>query len=227
MDGQVRSLRQGQVSEDEVRGLLGRFADAYKTRATLEVLAETDSSSYYDIFVASGDLEVAGDLDMMKEEAGVLVVDGSLTVQGAYSDYDDPETFLLVTGDMSARDVQTAGWLEVHGNLTVGSLIGDYNDCGAWIGGDVRARLFYGEEHHFTIGGRLMAGAVIGRPRLDIAVMPPVIELDDVLLLHHLDPELVDTEEDDDGNIIAVGGIDFRAIKQRVAAGIPLRVTQP
>ncbi|MEU2913380.1 hypothetical protein ACWCQ0_36445 [Streptomyces massasporeus] len=78
-----------------------------------------------------------------------------------------------MTGSMRARDVVTAGRLEVHGDLSTDRLIGDYNDCGAHISGDVHARLFYGEHHHFTIGGALSAHAVIGRPRLEIAPHQP------------------------------------------------------
>lgn len=45
---------------------------------------------------------------------------------------------------------------------------------------------------------------------------------DDPRLLDYLDPELLEQDEDDDGNPV-VAGIDGQALKERVSAGIPLR----
>lgn len=85
-------------------------------------------------------------------------------------------THMLVPsgGDMRARDVITTGYLEVGGRLATGTLIGDYNDCTARIGGDVHARVFYGADHYFTIGGRLTVDAVLMLdPHItDVAVRP-------------------------------------------------------
>ncbi|MCX4967416.1 hypothetical protein OHA98_22155 [Streptomyces sp. NBC_00654] len=154
---------------------------------------------------------------------------GDLVVDGAYGDSDDPGSFLLVTGNMRARDVVTADWLQVHGNPSTDRLIGDYNHYSAHIGGDVHARLFCGEEHHFTIGGALIANAVIGEPRLEIVTPPTVIEIDDTRMLKHFDRDLLDVygDEDDDGNVIScVDGFDyFSELKRRVNAGLPLRTT--
>lgn len=208
------------MSEDEARALLARINHDYNARYTLEALARDPWSP--DILVADGDLHVAGDLILLAERALVLAVSGSLLVDGLYRDYDSPESFLLVSGDMRARDVITTGWLEVRGSLEAGTLIGDFNDCAARIGGDVRVRVFYGEEHHFTIGGSLTADALLDLGHLDIAVTPPVMDLDDPGLLGYLDPELLEEGEDDDGNPV-VDGVDGEALKKRVAAGIPLR----
>jgi len=180
-----------------------------------------------EVFVVDGDLDLPGDLDLFAEGAYLLVVLGNLSVGGVYRDYDDPESFLFVTGDMRARDVITAGWLEVRGSLTTGRLIGDYNDCGARIDGDVRAELFYGEEHHFNIGGELRADIIVGRPRLTIAAQPTaVIPLDDNRLLRHFDRPLLRLFEDTDRHgkaIVEVDGFrDFKELKRRVAAGLPL-----
>ena len=55
------------------------------------------------------------------------MVCGDLAVDGVFSDFlygddDDPGSHLLVTGDMRARGVITAGWMEVHGSLACGRL---------------------------------------------------------------------------------------------------------
>ncbi|MFH9202030.1 hypothetical protein ACH4KO_10070 [Streptomyces anulatus] len=228
MIANVRSYKKNQVSRAEVITAIGRFHDDYKIK---HVTAALDESEDYtgDVWFVDGDLHIPGDLDLTDESVYLLVVLGDLVVDGAYGDSDDPESFLLVTGNMRARDVVTGGWTEVHGELRADRLIGDYNDCSAYIGGDVHAQLFYGEEHHFTIGGALIANAVIGEPRLEIATRPAVIDIDDPRMLEHFDRDLLDVydEEDDDGNeITCVDGFDdFHELKRRVNAGLPLRTT--
>ncbi|GAA4698808.1 hypothetical protein [Phytohabitans rumicis] len=218
-------MRQGQVTEAEVRAAVGMFREAYKAKQVIAALAEFE---HYvtDVLLVDGDLHVPGDLDLSDERAYLLVVRGDLTVGGYYGDSDDPESFLLVTGDMRARDVVTGGWLEVHGDLHTGRLIGDYNDCSALIGGDVHAELFYGEEHWFTVEGRVNANVVVGSPRMS-GKAPAGLELDDVRLLEYFDRELlcVDDDTDDDGSpLVEVDGFqDFGALKRRVWAGQPLK----
>ena len=220
----ARSLRQGQVTKAEVRAAIGLFHEPHKAKQVIAALDDFDSY-VTDVLLVDGDLHTPGDLDLTDERAYLLVVRGDLTVGGYYGDSDDPESFLLVTGTMHARDVVTAGWLEVHGDLHTGRLIGDYNDCSALIGGDVHAELFYGEEHWFTVGGRVDANVVIGRPRMS-GNRPTGLELDDVRLLEHFDRELLrvhdDTDEDGTPLVEVDGFRDFRALKRRVRAGQPL-----
>jgi hypothetical protein len=217
----TRSYKQGQVSRAEAVAAIRLFREQHKRASVTKALDEIQDY-ISDFLLVDGDLHVPGDLDLTDQGIYVLAVLGDLTVDGAYGDSDDPESMLLVTGNMTARDVVTAGFLEVHGDLDTGRLIGDYNDCDAYIGGDVRANLFYGEEHFFTIGGTLVAEAVIGRPRLEIANEPAGIELDDPRLLEHFDRELLRMDEED-GTVYVDGLRDFREVKRRVAAGLPLR----
>lgn len=221
-----RSYKKSQVSRADVITAISRFRVDYKIKHVTAALDEIEDYTG-DILLVDEDLHVPGDLDLAQERAYLLVVLGDLVVDGVYGDSDDPESFLLVTGNMRARDVVTAGWLEVHGDLSTDRLIGDYNDCSAYVGGDVHARLFYGEEHHFTIGGALSANAVIGRPRLEIATSPAVIGMDDLRMLEHFDRDLLRVLDDHDNNgnaITSVDGFrDFRELKRRVNAGLPLR----
>lgn len=223
------SFTAGQVSRAEILAAIDGFREEYKAEQITEALDEIGDYNS-DILYVAGDLHIEGDLDLAAEGALLLIVNGNLRVDGAYTDQDDPETYLLVTGDMHARDVVTAGWLEVHGDLRVGRLIGDYNDCSAYIGGDVLADLFYGEEHFFTIEGELGADVVIGQPRLMIDDEPAGIDLDDPRLLEHFDRELLRILEDtaDDGTpIIEVDGIEnFREVKRLVMQGAPLKTPQ-
>ncbi|MFH8520651.1 hypothetical protein ACH4CE_37590 [Streptomyces gelaticus] len=228
MTANVRSYKKSQVSQAEVITAIGRFHEDYKIKHVTAALDEIEGYTG-DIWFVDDDLHIPGDLDLTDESVYLLVVLGDLVVDGAYGDSDDPESFLLVTGNMRARDVVTGGWLEVHGDLRTDRLIGDYNDCSAYIGGDIHARLFYGEEHHFTIGGALIANAVIGRPRLEIATPPAVIGLADLRILEYFDRDLLRVFDDHDNNgnaITCVDGLDdFSELKRRVNAGLPLRTT--
>ncbi|ROO86883.1 hypothetical protein EDD29_4465 [Actinocorallia herbida] len=221
----VRSLRRGQVTEAEARAAVRLFHEPHKAKAVDGALDDIEDYET-DVLVADGDLHVPGDLDLTDEGAYLLIVHGDLIVDGCYGDGDDPESFLLVTGGMRARDVVTAGWLEVHGDLRTGRLIGDYNDCSALIGGDVHADLFYGEEHWFTVEGRVHANVVVGTPRMS-ANRPAGLPLDDVRLLDHFDRDLLrvldDTAEDGTPLVDVDGFRDFHALKRRVRAGLPLR----
>ncbi|WP_326769402.1 hypothetical protein OG978_36905 [Streptomyces sp. NBC_01591] len=226
MIANVRSYKKNQVSQAEVITAIGRFRSDYKIKRVTAALDEIDE---YDIWFVDGDLHIPGDLDLTHEHVWLLVVLGDLVVDGTYGDSDDPELFSLVTGNMRARDIVTAGWLEVHGDLRTDRLIGDYNDCSAYIGGDVHAQLFYGENHHFTIGGALIANAVIGEPRLEIATPPAAIDIDDPRMLEHFDRDLLrvfDDHDENDNAITYVDGFDdFHELKRRVNAGLPLRTT--
>lgn len=242
LDG-TRSFNKVEVTVDELRAALARSREAHAVRRLTEYLDEFDgfddpdevdeaelrAGVLYDLQVADGDLHVRGGFNSKTAGVQLLVVFGDLVVDGAYEDYVDPQSFVLVTGSLRARDVVTAGWLEVHGSLTADRVIGDYNDCGACIGGDVRAGLFYGENHSFTIGGRLVCDVVVGWPQLKISSPPDTLALDDRRLLDHLDRELLRTYEDlDDAGerVLAVDGIrDFAAIKRRVRDGEPLKMS--
>jgi hypothetical protein len=63
----VRSFRRGQVTADEVRGLLPLLRDGgeYKSEEIIAGMAEIDSYAG-DILIADGDLHVAGDLDLYR-----------------------------------------------------------------------------------------------------------------------------------------------------------------
>ncbi len=221
----ARSLRSGNVTSDEVRELVPLIRTKGVGGGIREMVDELDSYDG-DIYIHDGDLTIAGDFDA--GELGVLLlwVKGTLTVEGGYRDTDDPQTIVVVTGDLRARDVVTAGFLEVHGNMTVtGRVIGDYNDCQAWIGGDLTCSLFYPEEHYFNVGGWFRATTVLGNSKHRVSSPHPVtdgIGMGDARILEFLDRELVNVHEDD-GELDVDGLKDFGALKRRVIAGAPLR----
>jgi hypothetical protein len=222
----ARSLKLGQVGMAEILVVVATCPERIR-RQLREGLDDLDDHGG-DVQIVDGDLHVAGDLDLHHEGIYLLVVRGSLNVDGAYCDSDDPASCLVVTGSMKVRDVVTAGWLEVQGDLEVsGSLIGDYNDCAAHIGGKVRTHLFYPEEHAFDVAGSFTAEVAIGNHlRLTAARKPRFIPMSDPRLADVFDQALIRFHDDEDEHgrpISIVDGLrDFRELKRRVRAGEPL-----
>jgi len=134
------------VRGDAVQGLLehSRFPE------TAGYYLEEGESA----LVHHGDLRVPGDLVIPLHDDGPfhLVVLGDLLVDGRYADCDDPACSVLVTGSMRAQVVVTNGRLEVGGDLTADLVLGDYNDHLCQIGGTLRCRVFFPEEHFFEAG---------------------------------------------------------------------------
>lgn len=190
-----------------------------------------------DVRVAEGHLHLDADLDTFEHHRlGLLIVTGDLVIRGGYFDADHPPMILLVLGSMTVGRMITAGWLDVLGDLTVtGPLIGDYNDCSARIGGDVRCELFYPENHHFEVGGRLATPIALGNKwRLAAAEPIEFVGEQDAELLDVLDRDLVVADEerwtDDDGKPqreLVVEGIDFGELRERVRLGRPIARTRP
>jgi hypothetical protein len=153
-----RSWLAGEATIEEIRALTGSFDGA-------EPLFEDDLliESAYDIVVADGDLNVGGDLDTFKQNLIGLVVRGNLTIGGLYSDVDDPATGVFVLGNMKCARMITTGELGVQGSLeATEALAGFYNDYSATVGGDVITPILHPENHHFEVGGRLLADHVVG-----------------------------------------------------------------
>lgn len=126
-------------------------------------------SGAYRVLEIQGDLHVAGDLSTFAAKLVGLIVHGDLTVEGTFSDCDDPQTLTLVGGALRARTIFTSGQLEVGGAVSCEHLLGDYNDFSAELRGPVSARLFVPEHHHFQLGGPLRIGMSIGAPGLEDA----------------------------------------------------------
>jgi hypothetical protein len=204
-------LIDGSISAAEIAALAERSINPEIARAMLE------QSGIYDVRVAAGDLEISGDLSTFGAKLRGLVVGGSLRVRGRYSDFDDPASFTLVLGDFEADEVFTAGRLEVRGNATVrGALVGDENDYSATIGGDLRARLFYPEEHFFEVGGEARFGAAVGNSD---RINREVVFTDGPALREILVDEVLYIESDDDELIVE---LDSNAARARFRAREPL-----
>ncbi len=220
-----RGLKTGTLTLEEARKLAGLFELKPMSRVICDLLTEIE---HYDgdFLVHDGDLHIEGPLAVHELSCVVLIVRGRLTVDGCYSDADDPQTITLVEGDFNAKGVVTAGFLEVHGDANVvGPFLGDYNDCNARISGTLRCELFYPEEHFFEVGG-FEAKVALGnvKHRVKGAKVTDVFEMDDPRLLQHFDRVLLRTVEED-GKVDVDGFADYGQVRKRVKAGIPLRAS--
>jgi hypothetical protein len=102
----ARSVKRGSLDAATIAGLGNHGRIDVANRSIAEVAAGVRRSNG-DVFLHEGDLHVAGDFDAAAEGVVLLVVRGSLLVDGAYTDRDDPQTIVLVEGDLRARDVVT------------------------------------------------------------------------------------------------------------------------
>jgi hypothetical protein len=213
----LRSFKRGTLSSDEIAALAS-LARRKHTPGMIKATAAGVANWYTDAFVCDGDLHLDSFHSGLLKVA-LLVVKGDLIVDGHYQDSDDPECLVLVTGDLKAKSLITAGWLEVHGDLLVeDALIGDYNDCSAEIFGDVRARFFYPEEHFFTVHGSLDATHNFGKYRVEASNKAEALDICDERVLSVLDNSLFFVERDE-GEIIDLGLEDFGELKRRVREG--------
>lgn len=120
-----------------------REAAADERARIRESLAGTLAGYHFDdesarVLVHDGDLVVRGDFD----NGDLLVVRGSLTVEGSYDDYREGIGVLVVQGDMHAHDLYSWGAIRVAGDLRVGGvLMTVYNDFSFEVAGKVDARL--------------------------------------------------------------------------------------
>ncbi|MDF5755311.1 hypothetical protein [Spongiactinospora sp. TRM90649] len=164
-----------------------------------------DFADEQEIRLYEGGLRVAGDLESVTDDDWVpynVIVDGDLTVAGDLSWWDGASgNFLLVTGDVRARNVILAGCPDVvvRGDLVVsGGVQGSYGDDGGAL----------------TVRGRTQAQIIINtlyfnmsfgsQPEAVLAANPsstscPVDftddELADVVLPEFLDGDYVDTRK--------------------------------
>jgi hypothetical protein len=215
---ELRSCKRGTLSPDEIVAL-APLAKGKHTPKMLKAIAKDVSNWYTDAYLSDGDLHLDSFHSSLLKVA-LLIVKGDLIVDGHYQDSDDPECLVIVTGDLKAGSMITAGWLEVHGNLVVeDALVGDYNDCSAEIFGDVRSRFLYPEEHFFKVHGSLRSQYALGNKyRLESSNPVELIDMSDERVLSILDNDLFFVEQDGD-EIIDLGLEDFGELKRRIRAG--------
>lgn len=187
------------------RPSLTAYLETYDQRADIdpERIAIYDGDLHLDCF------------DTFDEHLSILVVDGDLTVDGYFGDSEYPESFILVTGALRARDLLVSGWLEVLGPTTITrALFGSGNHCLTWFGGDVSCDLFYPENHAFEFAGGFTPRGLFGQ-RADRS--SPAF-LTGTRIHDWLAPALVRTYDDEGPELV-----DYGELKQRIRTDQPLR----
>ncbi|MFY0564191.1 WD40/YVTN/BNR-like repeat-containing protein [Archangium lansingense] len=119
-----------------------------------------------------------------------LIIDGDVTVEGAVMNAEmDFGPFLLVRGDLRARDVACGGsQVRVEGALTLsGALFGFYNHGSIVVEGPTQAACVLTEEHAIRLEGGLVSPVVPGGKFLEVSgkAVP-----EEPLALQQLSPEL-------------------------------------
>lgn len=116
-----------------------------------------------DLVVHDGDLTLDQLQTGKRPFLGLLIVRGDLIVEGLYRDCLDPESTVIVTGDLRAERLISEGFLEVHGSVLVEreALWRDNDGC-AEIFGDLRAAFLFTKYHAVKVHGRVLAPLVLG-----------------------------------------------------------------
>lgn len=187
-----------------------------------------------DVLFHDGDLEIGGDFRTGIEPwTQMLVVHGDLVVGGLLEDCLDPESLIVVTGDLRAGNLITEGWLEVQGGVTVdGCVLFEDNDCIAHIVGDLTAGLIFTQYHHVEVGGQVTAPLIAGDDR---RIWSPhrfaFVKQTDPSLVPLLVPEVLSIGGDASGEFgedWCLDYVDSRAMADLIRAGkSPLRAGAP
>jgi hypothetical protein len=159
------------IVEDEAKAMFGDVADAIA--ATNE---KGDQGGVIDLeSICSGEMRVHdGDLDLdelrLRAEGPSLFVDGNLVVRGLI-EQEFRAGFLVVFGDLEARDVATTAQIFVTGNLTVhGTLYGNCTNYATSVLGHTRAKAIVSAKGHLfgSYGGRTAERVVDLRSRTEL-----------------------------------------------------------
>lgn len=216
---QLKSLKSGTFSIDDAVALSGRAKTDYVASMFAKIPAKMNGGYDVDVLYASESVTIEGDFKNFWNGTNgyvFLFVAGDLVVHGVFQDFGgEPETIVVVEGDLKAKNLVTAGFLEVHGNVDVEETIaGLYNDCCANIFGHLNARVLHTGEHHFEVGGVAKAEFAYS-PRIKVSNTLPTMS--DEEWAAKLDPELFDGGEDEDGWWLDY--IDEGEVAARVADG--------
>ena len=197
---------------------------AIKQATARAVERTTGAQTGLDGVVHDRDLVMPGDLDTAKRRLALLVVRGDLTVDGCFADSLNPESVVIVTGNLRARRLVSTGYLEVHGDVIVEEEAVFFgNESCAAIGGDLRAAFVLSQQHTLDLGGRVHAPLVIGdathiRSPHDFDVVKDT----DERLIGLLVRDLLDVV--DDNGEPALHGTHVLELARRVRAGRSVRL---
>lgn len=166
----ARSFLNKTLSLDELRAAVkasarGKHAGGSVRRAAERLIEQAAAGDdlHSDLVVHEGALALQELRTGTRPFLGLLVVRGDLVVEGLFRDCLDPESTVIVTGDLRAERLISEGFLEVHGSVVIEreALWLDNDGC-AEIFGDLRAAFAYTKYHSVKVHGQVVAPLVLG-----------------------------------------------------------------
>jgi hypothetical protein len=159
----AKSAKAGQLDAGFAERVMALIGDAGATTPLAEAMLDEIVNNETDTLYHEGSLELEDLSDWDALGISNLIVNGNLTIKNSLVLSDDPGALLVVLGNLSAANVQTAGGLVVTGDLQVsGCLFGDYNHGSTYVRGSLSARLFYPEEYFFEVCGETAFAVAFG-----------------------------------------------------------------
>jgi len=238
MLSEIPSFLHNTLTPDDLRAALalakGEYADASVRRAAeraIERAATAGDALSADLIVHRGDLRLPTLQTGVAPFVGLLIVDGDLVVDGLFADSLDPDSTMIVTGDLRAERLISRGFLEVHGSVHVAreALWLDNDGC-AEIFGELHASFLYTKYHSVRVHGGLHADLVLGDdPRFESETPYAFVDEGDDgrkrwLLARLPRAALVlegDPDEDDEDDW-CIDFVDHRVLRTLVTAGEPV-----
>ena len=159
-----------EVTLAELRDAVKRVAKGKFAGGTIKKCAERLLKSaevddlHSELVLHEGDLKLDKLHTGRKPFLGLLIVEGDLVLEGLFQDCLDPESTVIIGGDLRADRLISEGQLEVGGSVIVEreALWRDNDGC-AEIFGDLRAgKLLYTKYHAVKIHGKVVAPMILG-----------------------------------------------------------------
>jgi hypothetical protein len=223
----ARSVRRGTATLDEIDDIARNLARGEHTRIVLAGLVKTwradGDYANADLYLHDGDLAIDGDFDTTDVDPYIrlLVVTGDLIVRGRYEDALNPESMVIVTGDLRAENAITEGSLEVHGDIEIGrhAILFD-NDCCTYVHGDLTAgELIYSCQNFAMVSGRVTAPLIIGKGLITSPHEMDIFADDDERLMSRLVPAAMNIIDDEPDEEPVIDYLEHEAIIDLVRAG--------
>lgn len=157
-----KSSKKGEINQELIDTFFSLSQDTQIKDILEECLVDIEDSML-DTIYHKGDVKLSKTFDTYEHRLCNIIIDGDLYIEGTLSTYYHPRTLIFVTGNVFVDNVISGGYLIVNKDLIVKkALIGDYNHGQVLVFGEAKAKLFYPEEHYFTLKGGIDLEYVFG-----------------------------------------------------------------
>ena len=163
----TRTRSSGALSLDDARDAVAAVVRGESARRSAHAaLRRAAQGGKAELALHDGDLVLDELRTGIAPFLSLLIVRGKLIVRGLYADCLDPESIVIVTGDLHADRLISESFLEVHGSLVVErEALWDGNDGCADVFGELRASFVYSRYHTVAVRGAVVTPLVLGDQR--------------------------------------------------------------